>query len=57
MDEPTSSLDKETEKELMSSVLKDTNDKIIFIISHNSSIMNYCDHVVEIKDERAVLVK
>lgn len=51
LDEPTSSLDKDTETEILTEVLKNIDDKIIFIISHNNDIMNYCNHVVEIKNK------
>lgn len=55
LDEPTSSLDKETEEELMKEILKDTKDKIVFIISHNKEIMKYCSHLVEIKNKTATV--
>ena len=55
LDEPTSSLDKETEEELMKEILKDTKDKIVFIISHNKEIMKYCSHFVEIKNKTATV--
>lgn len=55
LDEPTSSLDKLTETEIMSDVLKNTKDKIIFIISHNPSIMDYCTHIVELKNKKVYL--
>lgn len=57
LDEPTSSLDKETETELMSEVLKNVDDRIIFIISHNKDIMNYCTHVVEIKNKTVTVTE
>ena len=56
LDEPTSSLDKETEEELMKEILKDTKDKIVFIISHNKEIMKYCSHLVEIKNKTATVL-
>ena len=56
LDEPTSSLDKETEEELMKEILKDTKDKIVFIISHNKEIMNYCSHLIEIKNKTATVL-
>ena len=51
LDEPTSSLDKETETEIMTAVLENNKDKIIFIISHNNDIMNYCNYIVEVKNK------
>ncbi len=56
LDEPTSSLDKETEEELMKEILKDTKDKIVFIISHNKEIMKYCSYLVEIKNKTATVL-
>ena len=56
LDEPTSSLDKETEEELMKEILKDTKDKIVFIISHNKEIMKYCSHLVEVKNKTATVL-
>lgn len=57
LDEPTSSLDKETETEIMTSVLENNKDKIIFIISHNSDIMNYCNYIVEVKNKTVDVTK
>lgn len=57
LDEPTSSLDKKTETEIMSEVLKNSGDKIVFIISHNPEIIKYCNHIIEVKDKQAKLVK
>ena len=56
LDEPTSSLDKETEEELMKEILKDTKGKIVFIISHNKEIMKYCSHLVEVKNKTATVL-
>ncbi len=50
LDEPTSSLDKNTEKELLNEILKDSKDKIIFIISHNPEIYRYCNRLFEVRD-------
>lgn len=57
LDEPTSSLDKETETEIMTSVLENNKDKIIFIISHNNDIMNYCNYIVEVKNKTVDVTK
>lgn len=57
LDEPTSSLDKETETEIMTAVLENNKDKIIFIISHNSDIMNYCNYIVEVKNKTVDVTK
>lgn len=57
LDEPTSSLDKETETEIMTAVLENNRDKIIFIISHNNDIMNYCNYIVEVKNKTVDVTK
>lgn len=57
LDEPTSSLDKETETEIMTAILENNKDKIIFIISHNSNIMNYCNYIVEVKNKTVDVTK
>lgn len=57
LDEPTSSLDKETETEIMTAVLENNKDKIIFIISHNNDIMNYCNYIVEVKNKTVEVTK
>ena len=57
LDEPTSSLDKETETEIMTAVLENNKDKIIFIISHNNDIMNYCNYIVEVKNKTVDVTK
>ena len=57
LDEPTSSLDKETETEIMTAVLENNKDKIIFIISHNNDIMNYCNYKVEVKNKTVDVTK
>lgn len=57
LDEPTSSLDKETETEIITAVLENNKDKIIFIISHNNDIMNYCNYIVEVKNKTVDVTK
>lgn len=57
LDEPTSSLDKDTETEIMTAVLENNKDKIIFIISHNNDIMNYCNYIVEVKNKTVDVTK
>lgn len=50
LDEPTSSLDKKTESEILDLILKDNEDKIIFLISHSDEILNRCNIVYEIRN-------
>ena len=54
LDEPTNSLDKATEDEILSSVLRHNDDKIIFLISHNPKNMKYCTHITEIHEGKLV---
>lgn len=54
-DEPTSSLDKNTETEILEEILANTENKIIFIVTHNLDILKYCTHIIEIKDKKAIL--
>lgn len=57
LDEPTSSLDKETETNILTELLKDTKDKIIFIISHNEDVMKYCTHLVKLENKKLDIKK
>lgn len=57
LDEPTSSLDKETEVMIIKKVLENSKDKIIFLISHNPELMNYCNHRLNIVDNKIEVVK
>ena len=49
LDEPTSSLDTETEKQLINDILKLKKDRTIVIISHNKSIIDICQKVISLK--------
>ena len=50
LDEPTNSLDKETEEEVLSMLFKQRNDKIFFLVSHNPDNMKYCNIVLKIDE-------
>ena len=54
LDEPTSSLDTETEKQLINDILKLKKDRTIVIISHNKSITDICQKVITVKDSKIV---
>jgi ATP-binding cassette, subfamily B, bacterial PglK len=54
LDEPTSSLDTETEKQLINDILKLKKDRTIVIISHNKSITEICQKVISVKDSKIV---
>lgn len=51
LDEPTSSLDKETETTILSDILKSNKDKIILLISHNPENMKYCNRVYNLENK------
>lgn len=50
LDEATSALDVSTEKAVLSSICKLSNEFTIIFISHNQSIINFCDIVYQIED-------
>ena len=54
LDEPTSSLDTETEKQLINDILKLKKDRTIVIISHNKSITDICQKVITVKNSKIV---
>tara|TARA_B100000787_G_C16197587_1_gene302068 strand:+ start:3110 stop:4858 length:1749 start_codon:yes stop_codon:yes gene_type:complete len=50
LDEPTSSIDLETEKEIIDYLSELKGSKTIIIISHKLDSIKFCDHVYEIKE-------
>ena len=50
LDEPSSALDKKTEKELFDVIKKLSNDVTVLIISHNMNIRSYADNVFTIEN-------
>ena len=48
LDESTSSLDKNTQKEILAEIKKLKNDKTIIFISHDPDVFSICDEVIEI---------
>ena len=57
LDEPTSSLDKETEVEILASILDACKDKIVFLISHNVENLKQCSQMYKIKSGRLEKVR
>jgi len=55
LDEPTSSLDGETESDILSAIFHEAADKIIFLISHRQENMRFCTHIAKVEDERLVV--
>jgi ATP-binding cassette subfamily B protein len=56
MDEPTSSVDSETANTLMNKIYEISERKTLIIISHQLDILNKCDSIYEIKDQKLNLV-
>ena len=54
-DEPTSSLDKENEREIFESISSLKNNKILIVISHSDEIAKYIDHKITIKNKEVIL--
>ena len=47
-DEPTSSLDSETESDIMETIYNLKGEKTIIIISHKVSILDQCDRIIKL---------
>ena len=50
LDEATNALDKMTENNIIENIFNSYNDKTIILISHNTSTLEKCDHIYEIKN-------
>ena len=50
LDEATSSLDIDTEREFMNTIHKVSDKKTLLLISHRSSVLNFCDIIYTLKD-------
>ncbi len=50
LDEPTSSIDEDTEREILEYLIQLKKDKTIIIISHKPDSIKFCDHIYEIKN-------
>ena len=47
-DEPTSSLDSKTEKEIMNTIYKLKGNKTVIIVTHKTETLNKCDKIIEL---------
>lgn len=56
MDEPTSSLDIETEKKIIHSINELSKNKTILLVSHRKSVLEKCNKIFEIKNRKINLV-
>lgn len=57
LDEPTGSLDAETEEMVLGDLLKNCGDKIVFIITHRPSNLKYCNKIYKIENKELREVK
>ena len=57
LDEATNALDVDTEKEFIKVVLKVSDKKTIFIISHRSSVLKFCDVVYKLEKGKLYNIK
>ena len=56
-DEPTSSLDNETEKEIIEYLKQLRGNKTIIIISHSTELLTFCDKILHIKNNKLKNIK
>lgn len=52
LDEITSSIDKNSEKEIMDFIFSHCKDKIVFLISHNEENLKYCNKKFKIEENK-----
>ena len=50
MDEATNALDYESEKDILNSLIKNKQNKIIIIINHRVNMLKNCDRVLVVKN-------
>lgn len=55
LDEITSSIDKSTSKLILEDILETYKNKIVFIISHDNSVEEYCNKIVSIVDKKLII--
>ena len=54
LDEPTSALDKNSENEILKTIMNLRGKVTIILVSHNNSIIEKCDEIYEIKDKKII---
>jgi len=55
LDEPTASLDAESAEIAIKFLKKIKNDKLILVISHSNKILDACDEILHVKDNKIIL--
>ena len=56
-DEATSSLDTDTERDIIEDVKDMKGDKTLLIISHRETTLKYCDEIYEIENKKLIKIK
>jgi ABC-type bacteriocin/lantibiotic exporter with double-glycine peptidase domain len=56
-DEATSSLDTETENEILDVIKELKNEKTIIVVTHKSNISDLCDHLYRLQNKKIIKVK
>lgn len=51
-DEFTSALDRKTEEQILKDIRLISKDKIIILVSHSDSVLEYCDKVLDLSDKK-----
>lgn len=54
LDEPTSALDKNSENEILKTIINLRGKATILLVSHNRSVIEKCDEIYEIKDKKII---
>ncbi|MBE6062581.1 MAG: ABC transporter ATP-binding protein [Clostridium butyricum] len=55
LDEIVSSIDKDTANDIIQNILEYNKNKIIFIISHDNSMENFCNKIINIENKEIKL--
>lgn len=57
LDETTSSLESDTEKKIMETIIKLQKNKTIILITHNQNLINQCNNIFLIKNKKIIQAK
>ena len=57
LDEITSSLDIETERKIIKNILDNTQKQTILFVTHNLSLLKYCEKVFKVEDQKIIISK
>ena len=57
LDETTSSLESDTERKIMETIIKLQKNKTIILITHNQNLINQCNNIFLIKNQKLIQEK